>query len=206
MDFIDIVEETIEKTHPFAIIYFVIFFLVSLIVCNIALSIVIEWYSGEQPRSALLWSDVWYLIRYCRGRIIHNIWLFYLLFNRNFVILQDCLNATSKTASDQSKKTTNQLIKAIITRAKIRVKQVEDFKKFASRKSSLADLVSGQISNSVYNFDNILFTKNEIGDHRLKFAGDFSLDLSDLKLCQKYASINLEKGYKDFIRLSTLIK
>ena len=44
-DFIDITEDTISNTSIFAIFFFVVFFFVSLVVCNIALSIVIEWYA-----------------------------------------------------------------------------------------------------------------------------------------------------------------
>jgi hypothetical protein len=44
-DLLDIMEDVTENVHPAAIIYFLVYFLMSLIICNLSLSIVIELYS-----------------------------------------------------------------------------------------------------------------------------------------------------------------
>jgi CheY-like chemotaxis protein len=43
-DFVDTAEDVIGKTTVLSVFFFILFFFVSLVVCNIALSIVIEWY------------------------------------------------------------------------------------------------------------------------------------------------------------------
>ena len=54
-DFIDVTEDTMSKTSVLSIVFFVVYFFVSLVICNIALSIVIEWYAdclNEDGKSA----------------------------------------------------------------------------------------------------------------------------------------------------------
>merc|ERR1711871_507389 len=60
-DFIDVAEDTVSKTSIFSILFFVIYFFVSLVVCNIALSIVIEWYAdclNEDAKSASAKTEI----------------------------------------------------------------------------------------------------------------------------------------------------
>jgi hypothetical protein len=46
-NFLDVLEEVMEKVHPIVIIYFLSFFLMSLIISNLSLTIIIEWYSDS---------------------------------------------------------------------------------------------------------------------------------------------------------------
>lgn len=47
VDLIEIMEATMTKVHPFSIFFFFANFLLSLIICNLSLSIVIDWYSDS---------------------------------------------------------------------------------------------------------------------------------------------------------------
>ena len=44
-DLLDVMEDVIQNVHPAAILYFLVYFLMSLIICNLSLSLVIELYS-----------------------------------------------------------------------------------------------------------------------------------------------------------------
>jgi hypothetical protein len=46
-NFLDVLEDVMEKVHPIAIIYFLSFFLMSIIISNLSLSIILEWYSDS---------------------------------------------------------------------------------------------------------------------------------------------------------------
>lgn len=141
-DFVDTVEDTMEKTSVLAIFFFILFFFVSLVVCNIALSIVIEWYG-------------------------------------------DALNEDGKTAAVKEKKATEQLFQAAKSRANTRsiLRSVG-----LSRDGARCHLY----------LDGITCYRESKSDMRSKLVGPLSLEHKDLADCQKYASIDLIKGFDEF--------
>ena len=129
--FVEVMEEVMEKYHPLAMVYFTAYFILSLIICNLSLSIIIEWYS-------------------------------------------DNLNDKSKAARKSREASDHQLFMNIMNRA-------------MGRK-----VMSG---NCELYFKDIRFSRHTSSDHRVKLVGTDTVDLDDLKKCQKYSNIDLTKMY-----------
>ena len=135
--YLEVMEEVMEKYHPAAIIYFTAYFILSLIICNLSLSIIMEWYSEN-------------------------------------------LNDKSRDARKSKEESDNRLFTNILNRA-------------MGRK-----LMTGHAE--LLRFKEIRFSRTSTEDHRVKLAGTDSVDLNDLKKCQKYSNIDLTKMYNEVHR------
>ena len=54
--------------------------------------------------------------------------------------------------------------------------------------------------NKKLNFEGITFSRAQTNDPRSKLVGPLSLTVEDLSNCQKYASIDLVKGYQEYLK------
>eukprot|EP01041_Mallomonas_annulata_P001488 gene1488-2867_t len=138
-NFVSVMEEAMEEVHELSALYFTAYFILSLLVGNLSLSVIIEWYSEN-------------------------------------------VNDKSNDARESRAEANNQLFQTIIKRAMGR------------------RILRGGTNKDKVHFNDIRYTKRTSTDHRAKLVGASTVDLDDLKKCQKYSNIDLAKFYNETYR------